>query len=420
MRDKLILMMLLGLALAAGCSFSAGISRGQELESDLMPSVVVDNDDFRQVYNASVRIRAYNNDTLQWMGSGLVYKVEDNRVFCLSNQHVCGEADKITAEFFRDGRSLGEFKMRVDLCKQSNDGIDVGVISCNIGKTLKGIEPIEFSTKPVKMDDELFFVGSARGEWPQGRLGRVVGLTDKHIYSNPTSIPGDSGSSLIRFNEDGEGEIVGLIAWYSHFEGVRVCMAMKNEVVLDVLAGGEVPDLGDAPPIAEGTERLIQGLLERIRELREDNRRERKGLLERIEQLQYERAVEEQEAQIFRDRWWKWQKDNDKHLDDIEDNQDSIVEGLSRKFDNLKTLLKWSSYGLIALLVAALFFKQGWATTVIVCIITFVFRTGKLAYLLVHRAIVSKVKNPKSITEALDDLTDGISEGIGRKDDPPS
>jgi len=139
MRNQLLTAMLLGLALAAGCSFSAGISRGQELESDLMPSVVVDNDDFRQVYNASVRVRAYNNDTLQWMGSGLVYKVEDNRAFILSNEHVCGSADKITAEFFRNGRSLGEFNMRVDLCKQSNDGVDVGVISCNVGKTLKGI-----------------------------------------------------------------------------------------------------------------------------------------------------------------------------------------------------------------------------------------------------------------------------------------
>jgi hypothetical protein len=405
---------LLALALCAGCSFSAGISRGQDLKSELMPSVVVDNDDFRQVYNASVRVRAYSNGNLQWMGSGLVYKVENNRAFILSNEHVCGGADKITAEFFRDGRSLGEFVMRVDLCKQSNDGVDIGVISCNIGKTLEGLEAIPFSNEDIKLDDEVYFVGSARGEWPQGRLGRVVEVTEDHIYSNPTSIPGDSGSSLIRFNEDNEPEIVGLIAWYSQSGGKRVCMAMRNHVILSVLAGGEIPEIGDAPPSNLETERLIQSLLERLREMRQDNKREREGLLNRLSQMQMEHAMAQEESRRFLDLFKKKQ---DEQIEKAEENTDSIVDRLSQRLDNLKTLLKWAFYGLVGLLIAALFFKQGWATTVIISFVTFVFRTGKLAYLLIHNAIVAKVKNPKTMSEALEDLQDGISEGIGRKED---
>ena len=187
MKSQIKIVLLLSLALLAGCSVNASISRGQSLESDLMPSVVIDNDDFRQVHNASVRVRAYENGKLAWMGSGLAYKVESNRVFIISNEHVCGSADKITAEFFRDGRSLGEFDMRVDLCKQSNDGIDIGVISCNVGTKLKGIEPIPFTSEKVATGDEVFFVGSARGEWPKGKIGRVIQVTDMHFYSNPTS-----------------------------------------------------------------------------------------------------------------------------------------------------------------------------------------------------------------------------------------
>ena len=191
-------------ALVAGCSLSASIEAAQ-LQSDLMPAVVVDNDDFRAVHNASVRVRAYQGKQLAWMGSGLAYKVESNRVFVISNEHVCGGADRITGEFFRNGRSLGEYEMRVDLCKQSDDGIDIGVISCNIGTKLSGIEPIPFtSDDKVEKNDEVFFVGSARGEWPKGKLGRVIEVTDKHFYSNPSSIPGDSGSGMVRFNEDGE------------------------------------------------------------------------------------------------------------------------------------------------------------------------------------------------------------------------
>ena len=303
--SQIKIVLLLSLAMIAGCSCNASISRGQTLGSDLMPSVVVDNDDFRQVHNASTRIRAYENGKLAWMGSGLAYKVENNRVYCISNEHVCGSADKITAEFFRNGRSLGEFDMRVDLCKQSNDGIDIGVISCNIGNTLKGIEPIPFSAKKVKVDEEIYFVGSARGEWPKGKLGRVLEVTNMHFYSNPTSIPGDSGSGMVRFNEDNEPEIVGLIAWYSVQDGNRVCMSMHSEVVLGVLAGGDVPDIGDAPPIAEDTDRLIQSLLERLRELREDNKRERQGLLNRLSQIQLESAMQQEESRKFWDLFKK-------------------------------------------------------------------------------------------------------------------
>ncbi len=412
MRNLKVAVILLA-ALVAGCSFSAGISRGQELGSDLMPSVVVDNDDFRQVHNSTVRIRAYNNNTLQWMGSGLVYKIENNRAFTLSNQHVCDSAEKITAEFFRNGRSLGEFEMRVDLCKQNNDGIDVAVISCNIGKTLKGLEAIPFSSEDIKLDDEVYFVGAARGEWIKGKLGRVVEVTENHFYSNPTSIPGDSGSSMIRFNEDGEPEIVGLVAWYAMKDGERVCMSMRNHVILGVLAGGELPEIGDAPPSNLETERLIQSLLERLREMRQDNKREREGLLNRLSQMQMESAMAQEESRRILDLFKKKQEEQIEK----QDSQDSIVEKLSSKFDNLRTLLRWSFYGLIGLLVAALFFKQGWATTVIVSIVTFIARTIKLAYLLIHQAIVAKVKNPKTMSEALEDLQQGIGEGIGTKED---
>jgi hypothetical protein len=74
-------------------------------------------------------------------------------------------------------------------------------------------------------------------------------------------------------------------------------------------------------------------------------------------------------------------------------------------------------WGMVALLVASLFFKQGWATTLIVTFITFFFRTGKLAYLLIHNALSKKNDNPKSLSEALEDLQDGIAVGIGTQED---
>jgi len=194
---------------------------------------------------------------------------------------------------------------------------------------------------------------------------------------------------------------------------------MKSSVVLDVLSGGELPDLpneGDVPPSSIETERLIQSLLERLREMRQDNKREREGLLNRLSQMQLESAMAQEESRRFLDLFKKKQEEQiDKQAE-----QDSIVERLSSRFDNLKTLLKWSFYGLVGLLIAALFFKQGWATTAIIAIITFIFRTGKLAYILAHNAIVAKSKNPQTMSAALEELQDGISEGIGRKEDDPA
>lgn len=418
MRNKLITMMLIGVALLAGCSFSAGISRGDD-----KLSVIVDRDDMRRVHNSTVRIRAYNSkNQLIWMGTGSVFKIENNRIHILSNNHVCNGAPKITVEPVVNGRSLGEFIARVDLCVEENS-VDVAVVSLPQGSTLKYIEFVPILSEKLKVGDEIYWVGCDGGNQQNGQIGRILMVSDDYIYCSPKSIGGDSGSSIVQFDEEGNPHVVALIAWVTQHNGKMVAMAMPSHVVLDVLAGGklpELPDEGDVPPDNLETERLIQGLLERLREMREQNSRERQGLLDRLSQMQIELAMKDQETQLFRDRFGKWQKDTDDNLGRIEDKEDGIVEGLSRKFDNLKTLLKWSFYGLIALLIAALFFKQGWATTVIICMVTFVFRTCKLAYLLIHRAVVAKAKNPKSITEALDGLTDGISEGIGRKDDPPT
>ena len=117
-------------------------------------------------------------------------------------------------------------------------------------------------------------------------------------------------------------EIVGLIAWYSTIDGQRVCMAMHSEVVLGVLAGGDVPDLGEVPPTAQDTERLIQSLLERLREMRQDNKREREGLLNRLSQMQMEHAMAQEESKRLLDLFKKQQ---DEKLDRIEEKEDSGI-----------------------------------------------------------------------------------------------
>ncbi len=412
---SIITALLLSVALVGGCSMSAGISRGDELST-----VVAERDDFRRVHNSTVRIRAYNAaNQLVWLGTGSAFKIENNRIHILSNNHVCDGAAKITVEPIIDGISKGEFVARVDLCVEDN-GVDVGVVSVAQGKTLKDMEFVPIRDKKLNVGDEIYWVGCDAGNQQNGQIGRILDVSDQHIFMSPKAIGGDSGSSVVQFDEHGNPHVVSLIAWVTYFEGKPVAMAMKSSVVLDVLAGGELPNLpdeGDVPPSSIETERLIQGLLERFREMREDGRRERKGLLDRLSQMQIERAMEQQESQLFRDRWNKQQEEQIEKQDD----QATLIEKLSRKFDNLKLLLKWSFYAMVGLLIAALFFKQGWALTLIVAIVTFVARTIKLAYLIIHNAIVSKSKNPKTMNEALESLQEKIGGEMGySEDDTPS
>jgi len=211
---------------------------------------------------------------------------------------------------------------------------------------------------------------------------------------------------MVRFNENNEPEIVGLIAWYAVKDGNRVCMSMHSEVVLGVLAGGDVPDIGDAPPIAEDTERLIQSLLERLREMRQDNKRERQGLLNRLSQMQLERAAEAQQTQLFRDRWKKQQEEQ------IEE-QSGLADKMMGQFTTLKQIInlaKWSFYALVAALLVSIFAGQGWLTRVIVTIFRVVFNVLRGTFTIVADAIAKPIKETNSPSEALDNLREEIGD----------
>ena len=400
------LAIILGLALVAGCSFSAGISRGDEGRA-----ISIERDDFRTVHNATVRIRAYNKKKLAWMGTGCVFKKENGRLYILTNEHVANNADQITAEFRVDGFSLGEYVCDVEFCTQETN-IDVAVISLTHGDTLASVPALPMADKPLRVGDEAYWVGCDAGNTANGQIARIVYSSDELFYMNPKAIGGDSGSSVVQFDNRGNPYIVGLIAWVGQFESKQVAMAQPSRIVMGIIEGSIEPEL-ELPPSVEDSDKVMQGLLERLRNLRSDQQRDFKTLVERLRELELKRANQAEETQRFRDLWRKQQEDN-------AEQGKGLQESILNQFNTLKLIIKWakwSFYGLIGLLVAALFFKQGWATAAIVAIVTFVARTVKLAYLLIHNALVSKVTNPKTMSEALEDLQDGISEGIGRSED---
>jgi hypothetical protein len=266
--------------------------------------------------------------------------------------------------------------------------------------------------KVLRKGDEAYFVGCDAGNVQNGQIARIVYSSDELFYMNPRAIGGDSGSGVVQFDNRGNPAIVGLIAWVGPFEGKQVAMCQPSRVIMGIIEGNIKPEI-EIPPSLEKSDEVMQGLIQRLKNLRSDQQKDFKTLVQRLKDLELKRANQQEETQRFRDLFKKQQEES------VEQGR-GLQESILNQFNTLKLIIKWakwSFYGLIGLLIAALFFKQGWATVVIVSVVTFAFRTGKLAYLVVHNAFVSKVKNPKTMSEALEDLQDGISEGIGRSED---
>ena len=394
------LAVILGLALFAGCTFSAGISRGQEINR----SILFEQSDFRTVMNATCRIKAFKNNKLAWLGSGTAFEVSaSNKLMILSNNHVVSGADKLTVEFWKNGDSLGEYVAEVELAVERTN-IDIGVISVDRGTVLASVPTIPLKgTDTLKVGDEIFQFGADGGYQPNGALGDVVEVLDGLIIYTPHSSGGDSGSSIFTFDENGSPQIAGLVAWQLMQNGTKYGMAMKSNVVKQILETES--GVNDGRGLGLRDERgIIRELLARLIELRKDS-----------EFFKAQLEQEQENTRLFRDLWRKNKADRDEDIERIEGNQDSLSSKLLNQFEILKAavkLLKLSFYALIGLLVASIFFQSGWATKVILGIFKFVFRTAKLAYVLVNDAIVSKTKNPETMSEAIDNLKEEISEEI--------
>jgi hypothetical protein len=105
-------------------------------------------------------------------------------------------------------------------------------------------------------------------------------------------------------------------------------------------------------------------------------------------------------------------------LGDVEEGQESLGDKLNGSFASVKLIMGFAKlifWGMIALLIASLFFKQGWATTVIVGTVVFFFKTAKLFIALVKNALVSKSEAPTSTQDAIDDIREGIEDGVSTK-----
>ena len=408
--------------------------------SDVVEADSEVRDDYLRAHNSLARIRAYKGTQLQWMGSANAFLRADGKIYLLSNSHVMGGDVRITAEFFVNGRSQGEHTVTV-LMDTKEDGNDIAVGSV-VDKNLDGVELVPLSPRtPMAAGDDVYWVGASSGEHPNGQLGSVQAVTNQYFYYLPTSIPGDSGSSIISFDSKGNPSIAGLTAWYSTQDGVRNGMAMHTNIVLAAIKGfrdikpksPKVEPERVQPPQKRPFRKFFRGLRGAKQELDAQLPRfqELLGKLNRINEEQRirndhynkmaaERIAELEEAKLFQGRLLDRIRGLNDKVDDIKNfqsDQQSLTDKLLGSMNAVTALVRLAKilfWMTVALLIASLLFKQGWATTLIISISVFFFKTVKLFIALVKNALVSKMEAPASTQDAIDDIREGIEDGVSK------
>jgi serine protease Do len=173
------------------------------------------NKAINKVYDATVLVETYNNDTLKNTGTGFFYKKDDKYAYIITNEHVIANKDYVEIVNSEDKR------VRVDILGK-DEYLDLAVLRVD-KKYAKKLVTISNSEK-TKLGDIVFTVGSPlgynyRGSITQGILsGRnrkvKVQTTDqddwymKVIQVDASINPGNSGGPLANIN----GEVIGIVS----------------------------------------------------------------------------------------------------------------------------------------------------------------------------------------------------------------
>ena len=440
---------LLAAALVAGTLLASTISaqesplmiQGYSQSSDEITALTA-TDDFRSIFENLGRVKAYKNGQLEWMGSANIIQHRDGYLRLLTNSHVAGsELHKYTVELYKDGHSLGEFDA-VTVDHLMTNELDIAILEVRETPETLGLPAFMPVVRDMKVGDGIFRVGASRGEHPNGRIGHITEITDHYLISTPKSIGGDSGSSVFRFNEAGQPELIALTAWSIYENGETFCMSMKAEQILPF-----IKSTGDRPPedLVEPSEDeggLLQRILDRLRDNRLRNERDFKELERKINLLSKEREelgfelaelrdenedlvdlIEESESRqieeqkIFKGRLLGWLSSLGSKMDESEENQGSITDRLNDSFRSVGIIMgfiKIMFWITIALLIGSLFFSQGWMTRVLVTCIKLGYHTVKGIIAIISDAVSRPIKATEGTQEALDNLRGEI----GTIDDP--
>lgn len=152
------------------------------------------------------KILPYKKNDLEWSGTGVVIKVDDNYTYILTNAHVIGENKQNILELFvtesiKDDEDVIKYKLEVIKISQ-----DFDLAIAKVKGIIKGKEVIK-GYNIAKPQDKVYTVGHHLGRLYIYGEGVFAGYSDKYSLIQIPALFGCSGSGV--FNQ--KGELIGLV-----------------------------------------------------------------------------------------------------------------------------------------------------------------------------------------------------------------
>lgn len=174
-----------------------------------------------KVYDRTVVIESYVKNKLISTGTGFIYKIQDNKAYILTNNHVIDGANNAKVEFNDDDT-------KYDVTIVGGDSYsDIAVLTLDIKSVNKELEPVEMgNSSSMKRGDTIFTVGAPMGVNYKGTVtkGIISGLDRmvevsasknnsadyimKVLQIDAAVNPGNSGGPL----SDVSGKVIGIIS----------------------------------------------------------------------------------------------------------------------------------------------------------------------------------------------------------------
>lgn len=178
-------------------------------------------------------------------GSGTIIAENDNNYIAMTNRHVVGNSKTCQLTFWPSGKQKSVNGKVVWTRYENGMSIDLALVEISKSQ-FQGWTPqiLKIADYDINLHQNayIFSLGSPRAYYTLAWNGRVLNVSGATFTFNPTSIGGQSGSSILanvwnKETKEYDTKIVGVLTWSVPSQGGSVGAAQKHQVVLDAIAG---------------------------------------------------------------------------------------------------------------------------------------------------------------------------------------
>jgi hypothetical protein len=159
--------------------------------------------------DATCRVSTVTSGRARSLGTGVVFKITDDKVHVITNAHVA-TTPTMRLEFWIDGHKQDAITGETILRDVDRDVAVIEVDAAKFKGLLPAVIPLAARDTVLEVGQEVWSAGCPRGEWTKAWVGhvlRIEGKRDRVVFL-PPPFGGQSGSAI--FNEGGT-EIVALL-----------------------------------------------------------------------------------------------------------------------------------------------------------------------------------------------------------------